>query len=147
MESENKSGLPEPLPDEENSEVNGGICEIKEGDHDGYDDDIPPDEKAQLLRVPVLFLVGGLIWFIFPYMYISSGLSFKPGDFCGFFCFFADICYLGLRLASSVVESVLISIFLWCMTGSKKLFFVVLFAGILILPSIVLFRFFALSQH
>ena len=40
MESENKSGLPEPLPDEENSEVNGGICEIKEGDHDGYDDDI-----------------------------------------------------------------------------------------------------------
>lgn len=147
MESENKSELPEPLPDEENSKVNGGICESKEGDHDDYDDDFSTDEKAQLLRVPVLFLVGGLIWFIFPYMYISSGLSFKPGDFCGFFCFFADICYLGLRLASSVVESVLISIFLWCMTGSKKLFFVVLFAGILILPSIVLFRFFALSQH
>ena len=126
-QSKNISGLPEPLPDEENSEVNSGICESKEGDHDDYDDDFSPDEKAQLLRVPVLFLVGGLIWFIFPYMYISSGLSFKTGDFCGFFCFFADICYLGLRLASSVVESVLISIFLWCMTGSKKLFFVRLY--------------------
>ena len=111
-----------------------------------YDDDIPHDEKAQFLRVLVLFLAGGLIWFIFPYMYISSGVSFKPGDFCGFICFFVEIFYLGLRLAASVVESVLISIFLWCMTGSKTLFLVVLFAGMLILPSIVLFRFFALLR-
>ncbi len=146
MGSENKSGLPEPLPDEENSEVNGGICESKEGDHDDYDDDIPHDEKAQFLRVLVLFLAGGLIWFIFPYMYISSGVSFKPGDFCGFFCFLAEICYLSLRLAASVTEAVLISIFLWCFTGSKKLFFIALFMGILILPLVVFIRFFALLR-
>ena len=40
MESENKSQLPEPLPDEENSEVNGGICENRDGSVN--DNDIPP---------------------------------------------------------------------------------------------------------
>ena len=98
-QSKNISGLPEPLPDEENSEVNSGICESKEGDHDDYDDDIPPDEKAELLkllvRVPVLILTGGLILQIFPILFIpnESGISNKPGESCGAICFFVDTIY------------------------------------------------------
>ena len=150
MESENKSGLPEPLPDEENSEVNGGICEIKEGDHDGYDDDIPPDEKAQLLmllvRVPLLLLAVWLILQIFPILFISneSGISNKPGESCGAICFFSDTFYgfavpVVKCIALLILGAVLIPIFLWCVTGNKDILLIVLLVGILILPLIVIF--------
>ncbi|SFP60606.1 hypothetical protein SAMN02910344_01850 [Ruminobacter amylophilus] len=150
MESENKSGLPEPLPDEENSEVNGGICEIKEGDHDGYDDDIPPDEKAQLLmllvRVPLLLLAVWLILQIFPILFIpnESGISNKPGESCGAICFFSDTFYgfavpVVKCIALLILGAVLIPIFLWCVTGNKDILLIVLLVGILILPLIVIF--------
>ena len=150
MESENKSGLPEPLPDEENSEVNGGICEIKEGDHDGYDDDIPPDEKAQLLmllvRVPLLLLAVWLILQIFPILFIpnESGISNKPGESCGAICFFVDTIYgfavpVVKCVALLILGAVLIPIFLWCVTGNKDILLIVLLVGILILPLIVIF--------
>lgn len=150
MESENKSGLPEPLPDEENSEVNGGICEIKEGDHDGYDDDVPPDEKAQLLmllvRVPLLLLAVWLILQIFPILFIpnESGISNKPGESCGAICFFADTIYgfavpVVKCIALLILGAVLIPIFLWCVTGNKDILLIVLLVGILILPLIVIF--------
>ena len=150
MESENKSGLPEPLPDEENSEVNGGICEIKEGDHDCYDDDIPPDEKAQLLmllvRVPLLLLAVWLILQIFPILFIpnESGISNKPGESCGAICFFSDTFYgfavpVVKCIALLILGAVLIPIFLWCVTGNKDILLIVLLVGILILPLIVIF--------
>ena len=150
MESENKSGLPEPLPDEENSEVNGGICEIKEGDHDGYDDDVPPDEKAQLLmllvRVPLLLLAVWLILQIFPILFIpnESGISNKPGESCGAICFFSDTFYgfavpVVKCIALLILGAVLIPIFLWCVTGNKDILLIVLLVGILILPLIVIF--------
>ena len=150
MESENKSGLPEPLPDEENSEVNGGICEIKEGDHDGYDDDVPPDEKAQLLmllvRVPLLLLAVWLILQIFPILFIpnESGISNKPGESCGAICFFSDTIYgfavpVVKCIALLILGAVLIPIFLWCVTGNKDILLIVLLVGILILPLIVIF--------
>ena len=150
MESENKSWLPEPLPDEENSEVNGGICEIKEGDHDGYDDDIPPDEKAQLLmllvRVPLLLLAVWLILQIFPILFIpnESGISNKPGESCGAICFFSDTFYgfavpVVKCIALLILGAVLIPIFLWCVTGNKDILLIVLLVGILILPLIVIF--------
>lgn len=66
MGSENKSGLPEHLPDAENSEVNGGICENRDGS--GND-----NEKTQLLmllvRVPLLLLAVWLILQIFPILF------------------------------------------------------------------------------
>ena len=96
MGSENKSGLPEPLPDAENSEVNGGICENRDGS--GNDNDIPPI-KTQLLmlfvRVPLLLLAVWLILQIFPILFIpnESGISNKPGESCGATCFFFDTFY------------------------------------------------------
>ena len=89
MGSENKSGLPEPLPDAENSEVNGGICENRDGS--GNDNDIPPDENLKLLvRVLMLILTGWLILQIFPILFIpnESGISNKPDESCGAICFF-----------------------------------------------------------
>ena len=149
-QSKNISGLPEPLPDEENSEVNSGICESKEGDHDDYDADIPPDEKAELLkllvRVPVLILTGWLILQIFSILFIpnESGISNKPGESCGAICFFADTIYgfvvpVVKCVALFILGAVLIPLFLWCVTGYKVLLWIALFFGIPILTLIVIF--------
>lgn len=145
-QSKNISGLPEPLPDEENSEVNSGICESKEGDHDDYDDDIPPDEKAELVRVPVLILTGWLILQIFSILFIpnESGISNKPGESCGAICFFADTIYgfvvpVVKCVALFILGAVLIPLFLWCVTGYKVLLWIALFFGIPILTLIVIF--------
>ena len=148
MESENKSQLPEPLPDEENSEVNGGICENRDGS--GNDNDIPPI-KTQLLmllvRVPLLLLAVWLILQIFPILFIpnESGISNKPGESCGAICSFADTIYgftvpVVKCVALLLLGTVLILIFLWCVTENKKdiLLMVLLIAGILILPFIVI---------
>ncbi|WP_405348624.1 hypothetical protein [Ruminobacter amylophilus] len=101
MESENnqknKSGLPEPLSDVVNFEVNDGICENREGS--GNDDDIASDKKSellkQLLRVPVLLLTGWLFLQILHILFIpnESGISNKPGESCGAICFFVDTIY------------------------------------------------------
>ena len=149
MGSENKSGLPEPLPDAENSEVNGGICENRDGS--GNDNDIPPDEKAELLkllvRVLMLILTGWLILQIFPILFIpnESGISNKPGESCGAICFFSDTFYgfavpVVKCIALLLLGAVLILIFLWCVTENKKdiLLMFLLVAGILILPFIVI---------
>ncbi len=149
-QSKNISGLPEPLPDEENSEVNSGICESKEGDHDDYDDDIPPDEKAKLLkllvRVPVLILTGWLILQIFSILFIpnESCISNKPGESCGAICFFADTIYgfvvpVVKCVGLFILGAVLIPLFLWCVTGYKVLLWIALFFGIPILTLIVVF--------
>ena len=148
MESENKSQLPEPLPDEENSEVNGGICENRDGS--GNDNDIPPI-KTQLLmllvRVPLLLLAVWLILQIFPILFIpnESGISNKPGESCGAICFFSDTFYgfavpVVKCIALLLLGAVLILIFLWCVTENKKdiLLMFLLVAGILILPFIVI---------
>ena len=148
MGSENKSGLPEPLPDAENSEVNGGICENRDGS--GNDNDIPPI-KTQLLmllvRVPLLLLAVWLILQIFPILFIpnESGISNKPGESCGAICFFSDTFYgfavpVVKCIALLLLVAVLILIFLWCVTENKKdiLLMVLLVAGILILPFIVI---------
>ena len=148
MGSENKSGLPEPLPDAENSEVNGGICENRDGS--GNDNDIPPI-KTQLLmlfvRVPLLLLAVWLILQIFPILFIpnESGISNKPGESCGAICFFSDTFYgfavpVVKCIALLLLGAVLILIFLWCVTENKKdiLLMVLLVAGILILPFIVI---------
>ena len=148
MGSENKSGLPEPLPDEENSEVNGGICENRDGS--GNDNDIPPI-KTQLLmllvRVPLLLLAVWLILQIFPILFIpnESGISNKPGESCGAICFFSDTFYgfavpVVKCIALLLLGAVLILIFLWCVTENKKdiLLMFLLVAGILILPFIVI---------
>ena len=148
MGSENKSGLPEPLPDAENSEVNGGICENRDGS--GNDNDIPPI-KTQLLmlfvRVPLLLLAVWLILQIFPILFIpnESGISNKPGESCGAICFFSDTFYgfavpVVKCIALLLLGAVLILIFLWCVTENKKdiLLMFLLVAGILILPFIVI---------
>ena len=148
MGSENKSGLPEPLPDAENSEVNGGICENRDGS--GNDNDIPPDEKAELLkllvRVLMLILTGWLILQIFPILFIpnESGISNKPGESCGAICFFLDIFYgfvvpVVKCVALFILGAVLIPLFLWCVTGYKVLLWIALFFGIPILTLIVIF--------
>lgn len=148
MGSENKSGLPEPLPDAENSEVNGGICENRDGS--GNDNDIPSDEKAELLkllvRVLMLILTGWLILQIFPILFIpnESGISNKPGESCGAICFFSDTFYgfavpVVKCIALLILGAVLIPIFLWCVTGNKDILLIVLLVGILILPLIVIF--------
>lgn len=147
MGSENKSGLPEPLPDAENSEVNGGICENRDGS--GNDNDIPPI-KTQLLmlfvRVPLLLLAVWLILQIFPILFIpnESGISNKPGESCGAICFFVDTIYgfavpVVKCVALLILGAVLIPIFLWCVTGNKDILLIVLLVGILILPLIVIF--------
>lgn len=147
MGSENKSGLPEPLPDAENSEVNGGICENRDGS--GNDNDIPPI-KTQLLmlfvRVPLLLLAVWLILQIFPILFIpnESGISNKPGESCGAICFFSDTFYgfavpVVKCIALLILGAVLIPIFLWCVTGNKDILLIVLLVGILILPLIVIF--------
>ena len=147
MGSENKSGLPEPLPDAENSEVNGGICENRDGS--GNDNDIPPI-KTQLLmlfvRVPLLLLAVWLILQIFPILFIpnESGISNKPGESCGAICFFSDTIYgfavpVVKCIALLILGAVLIPIFLWCVTGNKDILLIVLLVGILILPLIVIF--------
>lgn len=144
MGSENKSGLPEPWPDAENSEVNGGICENRDGS--GND-----NEKTQLLmllvRVPLLLLAVWLILQIFPILFIpnESGISNKPGESCGAICVFYDIFY-GIAvpvvkcIALLLLGAVLILIFLWCVAENIKDIFlmVLLVAGILILPFIVI---------
>lgn len=148
MGSENKSGLPEPLPDAENSEVNGGICENRDGS--GNDNDIPPI-KTQLLmllvRVPLLLLAVWLILQIFPILFIpnESVISNKPGESCGAICFFSDTFYgfavpVVKCIALLLLGAVLILIFLWCVTENKKdiLLMFLLVAGILILPFIVI---------
>ena len=148
MGSENKSGLPEPLPDAENSEVNGGICENRDGS--GNDNDIPPI-KTQLLmllvRVPLLLLAVWLILQIIPILFIpnESGISNKPGESCGAICFFSDTFYgfavpVVKCIALLLLGAVLILIFLWCVTENKKdiLLMFLLVAGILILPFIVI---------
>ncbi len=148
-QSKNISGLPEPLPDEENSEVNSGICESKEGDHDDYDDDIPPDEKAKLLkllvRVPVLILTGWLILQIFSILFIpnESGISNKPGESCGAICFLADKIYgfvvpVVKCVALFILGAVLIPIILWCVTGYKILLWIALIFGIPILLLVII---------
>ena len=148
MGSENKSGLPELLPDAENSEVNGGICENRDGS--GNDNDIPPI-KTQLLmllvRVPLLLLAVWLILQIIPILFIpnESGISNKPGESCGAICFFSDTFYgfavpVVKCIALLLLGAVLILIFLWCVTENKKdiLLMFLLVAGILILPFIVI---------
>lgn len=145
MGSENKSGLPEPLPDAENSEVNGGICENRDGS--GNDNDIPPDENLKLLvRVLMLILTGWLILQIFPILFIpnESGISNKPGESCGAICFFFDIFYgfvvpVVKCVALFILGAVLIPLFLWCVTGYKVLLWIALFFGIPILTLIVIF--------
>ena len=148
MGSENKSGLPEPLPDAENSEVNGGICENRDGS--GNDNDIPPIKTKLLMllvRVPLLLLAVWLILQIFPILFIpnESGISNKPGESCGAICFFADTIYgfavpVVKCVALLLLGAVLILIFLWCVTENKKdiLLMVLLVAGILILPFMVI---------
>ena len=147
MGSENKSGLPEPLPDAENSEVNGEICENRDGS--GNDNDIHPI-KTQLLmllvRVPLLLLAVWLILQIFPILFIpnESGISNKPGESCGAICFFADTIYgfvvpVVKCVALFILGAVLIPLFLWCVTGYKVLLWIALFFGIPILTLIVIF--------
>ncbi|WP_298509001.1 hypothetical protein [uncultured Ruminobacter sp.] len=148
MGSENKSGLPEPLPDAENSEVNGGICENRDGS--GNDNDIPPIKTKLLMllvRVPLLLLAVWLILQIFPILFIpnESGISNKPGESCGAICFFSDTFYgfavpVVKCIALLLLGAVLILIFLWCVTENKKdiLLMFLLVAGILILPFIVI---------
>ncbi len=148
MGAENKSGLPEPLPDAENSEVNGGICENRDGS--GNDNDIHPI-KTQLLmllvRVPLLLLAVWLILQIFPILFIpnESDISNKSGESCGVICFFVDTIHgfavsVVKRVALLLLGAVLILMFLWCVTENKKeiLLMVLLVAGILILPFIVI---------
>ena len=150
MGSENKSGLPEPVPDAENSEVNGGICENRDGS--GNDNDIPPIKTKLLMllvRVPLLLLAVWLILQIFPILFIpnesgisnnfapmvfsasflfipnESGISNKPGESCGAICFFADTIYgfavpVVKCVALLLLGAVLILIFLWCVTENKK---------------------------
>ena len=145
MGSENKSGLPEPLPDAENSEVNGGICENRDGS--GNDNDIPPDENLKLLvRVLMLILTGWLILQIFPILFIpnESGISNKPGESCGAICFLYDQIYgfvvpVVKCVALFILGAVLIPIILWCVTGYKILLWIALFFGIPILTLIVIF--------
>ena len=127
-QSKNISGLPEPLPDEENSEVNGGICENRDGS--GNDNDIPPIKTKLLMllvRVPLLLLAVWLILQIFPILFIpnESGISNKPGESCGAICFFADTIYgfavpVVKCVALLLLGAVLILIFLWCVTENKK---------------------------
>ena len=147
MGSENKSGLPEPLPDAENSEVNGGICENRDGS--GNDNDIPPDEKAELLkllvRVLMLILTGWLILQIFPILFIpnESGISNKPGESCGAICFLADKIYgfvvpVVKCVALFILVAVLIPIILWCVTGFKILLWIALIFGIPILLLVII---------
>ena len=147
MGSENKSGLPEPLPDAENSEVNGGICENRDGC--GNDNDIPPIKTKLLMllvRVPLLLLAVWLILQIFPILFIpnESGISNKPGESCGAICFFADTIYgfavpVVKCVALFILGAVLIPIILWCVTGYKILLWIALFFGIPILTLIVIF--------
>ena len=147
MGSENKSGLPEPLPDAENSEVNGGICENRDGC--GNDNDIPPIKTKLLMllvRVPLLLLAVWLILQIFPILFIpnESGISNKPGESCGAICFFSDTFYgfavpVVKCIALLILGAVLIPIFLWCVTGNKDILLIVLFFGIPILTLIVIF--------
>lgn len=146
MGSENKSGLPEPLPGAENSEVNGGIRENRDGS--GNDNDIPPI-KTQLLmllvRVPLLLLAVWLILQIFPILFIpnESGISNKPGESCGAICFFADTIYgfavpVVKCVALLLLGTVLILIFLWCVTGYKILLWIALIFGIPILLLVII---------
>ena len=147
MGSENKSGLPEPLPDAENSEVNGGICENRDGC--GNDNDIPPIKTKLLMllvRVPLLLLAVWLILQIFPILFIpnESGISNKPGESCGAICFLADKIYgfvvpVVKCVALFILGAVLIPLFLWCVTGYKVLLWIALFFGIPILTLIVIF--------
>ena len=146
MGSENKSGLPEPLPDAENSEVNGGICENRDGS--GNDNDIPPIKTKLLMllvRVPLLLLAVWLILQIVPILFIpnESGISNKPGESCGAICFLADKIYgfvvpVVKCVALFILVAVLIPIILWCVTGFKILLWIALFFGIPILLLVII---------
>ena len=143
METENSRSpaneLTETVAAEETSSANQRVCDDLDSDDDRS---ATAEEKSELLmallvRLPVMFLAGWLIWQISLVLFLpsESGISQKAGDSCGFICFVADAVFgpavAAAKVLAALAEATLASLFLWCLTGSGKLLYVAGFIGLL----------------